>query len=138
MPNRVTLAHVTAPDNAIEGIATLVWLDDEVVHVEAKGVASTRESAMEMFGTVNDLLGGTPKPVLFDARRWPSGDPEMWATIITNLKTTFTAVAMLIDPESPAEMGEYPSIIDRLLVPFRIFTDETEALTFLKQDHRPR
>ncbi len=110
-----------------------MWLDDDILHVEAKGVASTRESAMEMFDSVNDLLGGTPKPVLFDARKWPSGDPAMWATVITRLQRTFTAVAMLLDPQSPAEVGDYPSIIDRSLIPFKTFTDETEALSFLKQ-----
>ena len=96
----------------MEGSATLVWLEDEIVHVEAKGVASTRESAMEMFDSVNDLLGGTPKPVLFDARKWPSGDPTMWATIITRLQRTFTAVAMLIRYSWP-ETGPIVASQDR-------------------------
>ena len=115
-------------------MATLVWLEDEIVHVEAKGVASTRDSAKEMFDSVHGLLDGALKPVLFDARNWPSGDSGMWATVVTNLQATFTAVAMLVDPESPAEVGQYPQIIDRLLIPFRIFTDKTEALTFLKRE----
>ncbi len=35
-------------------------------------------------------------------------------------------------------LGDYPSIIDRALVPFETFTDETEALSFLKQERYPR
>lgn len=125
---------MTAPDNAREGTASVVWLEDGVIHVQAKGVASTKESAVEMFDSVRDLLAGSRKPVLFDARQWPSGNSAMWATVITNLQSTFTAIAMLVDPDSPSEVGEYPAIIDRLLIPFRLFTDEEEALAFLAQD----
>ncbi len=122
------------PKNAMEGAASIVWIEDGIIHVEAKGVPSTRETALEMFDSVQGLLDGTPLPALFDARKWPAGDPEMWVTVIANLTSTFSAIAMLLDPASPADVGEYPAVIDRLLIPFRTFTDEAEAIAFLERE----
>jgi len=45
-------------------------------------------------------------------------------------------VAMLIDPESPPTLGSYPETIDRLLIPFRVFTEEAEAVAFLRTEDR--
>ncbi len=121
-----------APSDAIETIGSLVWMTDGIVVTQAKGVPSTRGSVTELFDAVREVIDGTPRPLLFDARKWPRGDPEAWTTAISNFESTCTAIGMLIDPDSPAEVAGFPDVIDRLLIPFRIFTDEGEAVAFLR------
>ena len=124
------------PDDAIETITATVWFEDGIIINRAEGVASTPESVAEAFGVYHDLTEGTPHPLLFDARKWPGGDPDAWAAAITKFESTVNAIAMLVGPDSPAYTGTFPPIIDRLLIPFRIFTDEAEALAFL-HSYRP-
>jgi hypothetical protein len=45
----------------------------------------------------------------------------------------FTAVAMMIDIAATADVGPFPKLIDRLVVPYRIFEDEDAALDFLRE-----
>jgi hypothetical protein len=111
--------------------AASVWMDDGILHIESNGRPSTRESVSETLDAVRSIIGGAPKPVLFDARRWPKGDPEAWIAVIQRMQESFSAVAMLLDANSPGDVGEYPTVIDRLLIPFRVFTDEAEALASL-------
>ncbi len=126
-----------APDNAIETMGSTVWMEGGIVVTRAKNRPSTRESVTELFDVVRDLVEGVPRPLLFDARVWPKGEPEAWTTAISNFEATCTAVAMLIDPGSPAETTGFPAVIDRLLIPFRIFTDEAEAVAFLRSKADP-
>lgn len=114
--------------------ATSVWIADGVLHIESNGVRSTKDSVLETFDAVHTLIGGAPKPVLFDARKWPSGNPDAWVTVIERMQESFTRAAMLLDPADPVDVGEYPTVIDRLLIPFRVFTDEAEALAFVTAD----
>ena len=66
----------------MEPIATstaLTWLDDEgIIHIVATGVASTADSNDATLSVVKELVAGSKAPILFDIRRWPSGDPSFW------------------------------------------------------------
>ena len=55
----------------------------------------------------------------------------MWAAAITKFEWPVTAVAMLVGPETSEHADTFPAVIDRLLIPFRVFTAESEALAFL-------
>ena len=46
-------------------------------------------------------------------------------------------MAMLIDAESSASVSALPPMIDRLLIPCRIFTDEAQAMEFLRSAAGP-
>ena len=114
-----------------------VWIDDGIIHIQAKGVASTPETMTETFTVVHDLTDGEPRPALFDARTWPTWpavDREVWATFISGALPAFSAAAVIVDPASPPQSVAFPETIDRLMIPFRIFTDEAEALAFLRGD----
>ncbi len=72
--------------------------------------------------------------MIFDVRNWSGGGPDVWNTSISNAISVFVAVAFVVDPESPPEMGRYPEAVDRLLIPFRVFSNEPEALAFLRRN----
>jgi len=118
------------PDDAVETTASTVWFEDGIILERFNGVRSTTETASEIFDVFRDLTGGTPAPLLFDARKWPGGDVEAWTTAVANLESTLTAFALLVEPESRAGVG--PFVLDRLTIPFEVFTDEAAALAFLR------
>lgn len=76
--------------------------------------------------------------MLFDARQWPGGDPEAWVAFISNSEKLFSSGAMLFDTSAPPVVGRFPEFIDRFVIPFRTFTDETEAMAFLRTQLTPR
>ena len=126
------------PDNAIETTATVVWIDDGIIHIQMKGTPSTGATVTETLGAVRDLLDGVPRPVLFDVRNWPmGGSPEAWTILISEMRSIFSAAAAIIDPASAPKGAKFPTAIDRLLIPFKEFTDESDALAFLKGDTDP-
>ena len=119
-------------DDAIETTTAFIWIDDGIIFEQANGVPSTSESVNEVFAAMRATSGGVPRPLLFDARKWPGGDVRGWPTAVTNLASSLTAFAMLIDPGSPVGVGPFPDAINRLLIPFRVFTGEAEALAYLR------
>lgn len=105
--------------------------------IRSKGVHSTEESVDATFAAARQLRGSEPCPLLFDAREWPGGEPQAWVTVIGTLGEMFSAVAMLIDLAATADTGPFPKLIDRLVIPYKIFESEAEALEFLR-DQLPR
>ena len=98
----------------------------------ALGVESSDRTVRESMELLADLVAGTPAPILFDARNWPSGDAQSWARFIGQIESVCSAGAVLVDTENPPRLGKYPSLLDALLIPFRVFNDETEAMAFLR------
>ena len=85
----------------------------------------------ETLAAVKSIVRGSDARSLFDARKWPGGDPEAWVTFISAAEQMFSAGAMLFDTSAPAVVGRFPEFIDRFVIPFRTFTDESEAMEFL-------
>lgn len=128
-----TLLAVETPDNAIETTTSFVWVDDGIIHLQStKGVPSTAETVADTFTAIQGLTNGVPKPVLDDVRGWPGADHGAWGAFVSNALSLFSAIAWIADAESAPQLGAFPETIDRLLVPFAIFTDEAEALRFLR------
>jgi hypothetical protein len=123
---------VHPPKDAIETTQGTIWLRDGILIERTKDVLSTVETVAETFDVFHDLGGGSPRPFLFDVRVWQGGKPAAWRLAIKNIESTFIAVALLIDPESPSIAGPYPEAVGRLLIPVEFFTDEEEALAFLR------
>lgn len=112
--------------------AAKLWVDDSgVAHIESTGVASTAATVEETMTALETLLAGRRAPLLFDARKWPSGDTASWVRFISLVEKVCVAGAILMDAERPAEVGQYPEFLSRLLVPFSVFTSEADALAFL-------
>jgi len=122
---------VEQPGDAIETTSWTVWLEDGMVMARSRGVSSTGESEDEFFSIVREFVDGTPRPLFYDAREWPGGDATAWAVAGSNMDSMLTAGAMLVEPDSSA--GKSPFALDRLLIPFRLFTDPAEALTFAQR-----
>jgi hypothetical protein len=61
-----------------------------------------------------------------EALRWLGWPPSMGDRY-------FSVVAMLIDEETPEPRTRFPELVDRLLIPYKVFTDETDALDFLSE-----
>ncbi len=110
-----------------------IWLDDEgIIHIVATGEPSTADSTAETLGVVEELTASGKAPILFDVRQWPSGDPGFWVLFINTIESVCLAGAAVIDPQAADSLGTFPSIIDSLLIPFRVFPDEDEAMSFLR------
>ena len=119
-------------DDAVETSGSFVWVDDGIIHIRSKGVLSTPDTVAEVVAAVGDLTGGEARPALLDFREWHTDSPEPWQPLISTALSFFTAAAFVVDRDSAPRIGEYPEIIHRLLIPFGVFTDESEALRFLR------
>lgn len=114
--------------------AARIWIDDEsIVHYQAIGVPSTVESVVEGLTAVRELAGGSPSPILFDARGWGSGDPNSWVQFINMIESVCSAAGVVVDAEALSKMGTFPSLLDSLVIPFRLFHSEDEALAFVRE-----
>ncbi len=122
------------PDHSIQTTAVTIWADGDIVWIRSKGIPSTPDTVVETMTTAGDLIDGTArKALLFDGRNWPGPTgPDSWAAFIPRVEKLFLAVAFLLEPETAASIGSFPEAISRLLIPFQVFTDETEALAFLR------
>lgn len=121
-----------SPNQPIQTTATTVWLgDDGIVRVRADREISTGASVNETLEAVRSLIGDSRHPVLFDATAWRGGDPGAWQVVAARLDTHFSAAAVLIDPDNPPALGAFPDMLDRLMIPFRVFDSASAAVSFL-------
>ncbi len=119
-------------DEAIDTLATTVALRDGILHIRSKGIVSTDESVQQTVAASLSLTDGERHPVLFDARIWPGGDPGGWMTVINELRTAFSAGAMVVSPAALEGLSDRMDAFGRLLIPFHVCTDLDEARTFLE------
>jgi hypothetical protein len=111
--------------------AALVFVDDHgVLHIVSNGIQSTAETVRETFAAAQSLLTA-PAPTLFDVREWPRPGAGFWVNFIDLLPASVSAGAILIAPGGRATLGGFPDAVNRLMVPFDVFTDEEEAEAFL-------
>ncbi|HEY4606870.1 MAG TPA: hypothetical protein VIH55_04400 [Acidimicrobiia bacterium] len=116
---------------AIESTAASVFMDDRgLLHIVSNGTPSTKTTVRETFGAARTLTEH-PVPTLFDARRWPVGGSDFWVAFIDVLPSVVSAGAILIEPDEVAGLGGFPRAVNRLMVPFEVFTEEDEAIAFL-------
>ena len=122
--------NLEPPDDAVRTTGATIWMDGGVLFSVPRGLPSTAETISEAFGVYRDITGGVPAPLLLDARDWPGGDTDAWATIASELGSVLTACALLIGPDSPVPTG--PFFLNRLAIPTQVFADEAQAFAFLK------
>ena len=110
-----------------------IWADDEgIIHIVATGAPSTADTAAESLGVLRELIAGGKAPIILDVRRWPSGDARFWSSLVNMIEGVCLAAAVVVDPQVPDRLGAFPSAIDSLLIPFRVFPNDDEALAFLR------
>lgn len=117
----------------IKTTAASVFVDDHgMLHIVSNGTQSTGRTARETLTAARSLLTG-PVPTLFDARSWPKARSDFWVTFIDLLPTVVSAGAILVAESGREDLGGFPGAVNRLMVPFEVFTDEEEAVAFLMQ-----
>jgi len=110
--------------------------DHGLLHIVSNGTPSTKETVKESFAAARTLTQH-PVPTLLDARQWPVGGSDVWVTFIDILGSVVSAGAVLIEPGNEAALGGFPRAVNRLMVPFEVFTAEDEATDFLMRFIRP-
>ena len=116
---------------AIETSAAILSLDGGILFIRSKGLPSNPDSVGEALKAAKRLAGGRRIPVLFDARQWPGASPEGWSTFVAGVLPSFSAAAVVFDPETDPRLMLRIESMDQLLIPFRAFVDEAEARAFL-------
>ena len=119
-----------SPDH-IETTSARLSLEDGVVRMEPRGVMSTAETVAETLDAITAAFGDELRPLLADARTWVGGDPASWMAFIQRAESMFTAVAVVLDSSPTPDLAQFSPFIDRLLIPFRMFTDTEAAMAFL-------
>ena len=79
------------------------------------------------------LIDGTPRPILWDPRAVLRLFPEAWKAIIERIESLAVAVAILADDGTEEMLGPYPGAMNSLLLPVRTFTDEEQAIEWLRK-----
>ena len=93
--------------------------------------AHSAETAQSDFDAISASVGSARPPAMWDVRGMARPSPTAWSVLIERVADLVSAVAVLIDP-SDDNVGHYPATIDSLLLPMRTFTDEDEAIDWLK------
>lgn len=111
--------------------ASEVSLDEHgLLHIVSNGSPSTDETVEETFAAARSLIEH-PVPTLFDARKWPIGGSDFWVKFIDSLPSVVSAGAIVVEPDDAAGLGGFPKAVNRLMVPFEVFTAEEAAVEFL-------
>jgi hypothetical protein len=117
----------------IRTTAASIFIDGRgLLHVVSNGVPSTKRTVTESFAAARTLITH-PVPTLFDARKWPMGGADFWVTFIDLLPSVVSAGAILIEPDRATGLGGFPRAVNRLMIPFEVFTDGDQATEFLSQ-----
>ena len=106
--------------------------DDGIVWAESQpGIEPTEQLLQEAEAACRILRRDKMAPALWDIRRLTKPKPDAWLGFIKGAPDNLTAVAVLGDPDHIELLGSFPAIINKLQLPFRLFTDETSALEWL-------
>jgi hypothetical protein len=116
----------------IETPGTTVSLVGGIIRIRSKGIESTPETLDATFDAVSRLTDREPHPVLADVRSGLSWETATWSTFITRAASAFTAIAVVTNAEGGPDPGPFQDTIEKMLMPFRMFTDEAGALEFLE------
>lgn len=111
--------------------ATRVIREDGFIRVVGRGVEHTPATVQQTLSAIRELGDGQRVRILFDARSWGAAGVASWVEFLKNIEVVCTAAAVVVDSDEPIQVGAFPSTLDRLVIPFRSFTSETEARAFL-------
>lgn len=128
------LAEITTRNNRL-------WLDD--VEGVARGCSTagaieTGENAVENLAALRKLVGDKPRPFLIDIRQAKGFAREARALYSGPEPIgAWTACALLVGSPLTRTMANFFFAVNRPVTPCRVFTDETEALKWLRTFRAP-
>jgi hypothetical protein len=115
--------------------ATRLVLDDEgIVTTRPLNLDQPRTAEMvtEILDGVVELTGSRLCPVL-----WIPGDVNMrpggWQVLVDRVGGIAPAVGIVQEDEAAGRLGAFPSVVDALMLPVRVFTSEADARQWLLQ-----
>lgn len=96
-------------------------------------IPRTAESVSAAFDMLYQLVGGKPRPDLCDPRPAHAFPPEAWRTLISRLPESISAFGIVADERVRQGVGAFPDAMNALLIPVRVFDNETDATEWLVQ-----
>ena len=78
------------------------------------------------------VRGNVRRPALWDIRRLARPKPEAWMLFVEGAPKNLNAIAVLGGEEHMQLLGSFPEVINSLLFPLRPFTDESDAIDWLR------
>jgi len=124
-----------APRREITLRSNRLWLDDEgIVRCEGlPGVAQTKADAEEALDAIRDLAGHRRVLVLVDIRRISSVDRGARLHYASPEQKRWTrAGGLLVGSPLSRAIGNFFLGLNKLPIPFRLFSSEAEALCWLR------
>ncbi|HEX8516211.1 MAG TPA: STAS/SEC14 domain-containing protein [Bacteroidia bacterium] len=128
--------EVLQQSEVIELSAYYTWLgSDGIIRTKAKPFADvTLKEAKENSVAVNSLTGGKAAVLLVDSRDIRSISKEARDYFSMNNRESFiVAFALVIDSPLSRIIGNFFMGLNKPRVPARLFTDEKEAINWLKR-----
>jgi hypothetical protein len=112
-----------------------IWLDDDgIIHAELRAhVDVGLEDAREAIRSIGTICGERRKPVLVDIRDIKSMSRDARVYFAGEETAKFeSAVALLLKSPLTRAIGNFFLGLNKTLFPTRLFTDEEEALSWLR------
>ena len=115
--------------------------DDGILEAHPIQRDAPRDAALlsDTLDAMETVAGDRPRPVLWDPAGTLPLRPDGWQAIVDRVNGLFEALAIVIDSAEEPLLGAFPQIMDSLLMPVRVFDDETAARQWLLQfaDRQP-
>lgn len=112
------------------------WLDESGIlrGVAHDGVENTLEQAREQIALQRTMGGGRPRPLLMDIRAVRSLSREARAYYASPVAAeVISATALLIASPLSRALGNFFLGLNKPHMPTRLFTDEAEAMAWLRE-----
>ncbi len=107
---------------------------DGIIFADSQaGVEPTSALLQEAEEACHQVRGDVRRPALWNIQQLTRPKPEAWLGFIQNAPKNLTAVAVVGDTEQVRLLGAFPSLINDLLLPLRMFDDEAEAVEWLRR-----
>ena len=93
----------------------------------------TARSVADSFDRLAEVLQGKRLPGLWDARSVPDFPLSVWQVFVDRIDKVVVALAILVDESGDRSMGKFPEVMDSMLIPVRLFSDEGASIEWLRQ-----
>ena len=131
---RSVVAYIGPMEIATSTVMNFTLRDDGIIWAESQpGIEPTEMLLEEAESACRRLRRTTRRAAIWDIRRLERPKPDAWVRFIEGAPNNLLAIAVVGEPEHIKLLGSFPGLIDSLLIPFRLFTDEASALEWLRQ-----
>ena len=97
------------------------------------GTPRTRQNVAASLDSLAEVTGGQLHPGLWDARSVPEFPPSVWQEFVDRIDKVLIALAILVDSDVERTLGPFPTVMNSMLIPVRLFRTADEALDWLRQ-----